>query len=294
MEISHHGLTRDDVIFGYRYLLNREPESEQAIRDQMTFHPNLASFRAGLLNCAEFQNGMGAELPPSYVATVNRGYWASSSKIDYRVSVELENRLTERTRRQWVKLGEQEPYWSVLTHSHFRMEHLDDKSIAEFRETGRQSADLIDLMVSKGGVAATSGACVELGCGVGRITRHLANRFEKVIAVDISPGNLALCRRYLDEERVDNVQTLLITEAEDLAALPPFDFLYSVIVLQHNTPPIQYKMLDLLFSRISPGGVCLFQAVADMPGYEFDAESYLITEEPVMEVTACQWPVSCR
>src|ERR671936_920920 len=39
------------------------------------------------------------------------------------------------------------------------------------------------------------GACVEVGCGPGRMTRHLAERFDRVVAVDVSPGMLALAGR---------------------------------------------------------------------------------------------------
>src|SRR5215216_2564240 len=45
------------------------------------------------------------------------------------------------------------------------------------------------------------GRCVEVGCGPGRMTGALAQRFERVIAVDVSPEMIARARRNVPDER---------------------------------------------------------------------------------------------
>ena len=47
------------------------------------------------------------------------------------------------------------------------------------------------------------GVCVEVGCGPGRMTRLLAGRFDRVIAVDVSPEMLERARRAVPDENVD-------------------------------------------------------------------------------------------
>src|SRR6187551_2294381 len=46
------------------------------------------------------------------------------------------------------------------------------------------------------------GTCVEVGCGPGRMTAGLARRFDRVVAVDVSPEMLAQARRNVRDEHV--------------------------------------------------------------------------------------------
>jgi SAM-dependent methyltransferase len=277
------GLTRGQVRMAYRLILGRHPESEEVVDDHLDRYPNLMALRTAFLRSDEFSRSV-RRLPSSMIPEVAKGYYAAAERIDYRVSPEVAEQLAQRIRTQWTKLGEADPYWSVLTDDKYRSRAIDDAAIDEFRASGEQNARLIDLTAARTGLTPPTGTCLELGCGVGRITRFLAQRFERVIAVDISPGNLALCERYLADEGVTNVETRLVRGLDDFADLPEHDFLYSMIVLQHNSPPVQYRILEALLPRLRAGGQCLFQTVADLPGYTFDVDAYLASEPPEMEV----------
>ena len=50
------------------------------------------------------------------------------------------------------------------------------------------------------------GTAVELGCGVGRVTRHLATRFAVTIGYDISRPHLERAQRYFEAENVRNAE----------------------------------------------------------------------------------------
>jgi SAM-dependent methyltransferase len=59
------------------------------------------------------------------------------------------------------------------------------------------------------------GTCLEIGCGPGRMTRYLAERFDRVIAVDVSPAMLEQARagagqnvelRLVSGDRLDSVE----------------------------------------------------------------------------------------
>jgi hypothetical protein len=43
-----------------------------------------------------------------------------------------------------------------------------------------------------------------------------------------------------------------------LAQIGGFDFFYSVIVLQHNPPPVIVHMLKTVFAQLNPGGIGYF------------------------------------
>ncbi|WP_179187105.1 methyltransferase domain-containing protein [Sphingomonas sp. TZW2008] len=264
-------------------LLGREPESVEVIDAHRSQHATLSSLADAFIASDEFRQRLGGQRQPAPIG-VERGYWAQPTMVEHQVAPEVLDRLAERIRAQWTALGEQDPYWSVLTADKFRSARIDAAALEEFKISGVQAASLIDLTIGRSTRDAPRGVCLELGCGVGRVTRHLSRRFDRVIAVDISPGNLALCRRYMEEESIDNVETVLVRDLADFDALPAFDFFYSVIVLQHNSPPVQRHILQVLLSKLRVGGQYLFQAIADQPGYVFTIDRYLATPSPEMEV----------
>jgi SAM-dependent methyltransferase len=277
------GLTRAEVRLAYQLLLGREPESSAVVDEHVANHRDLVALSKNFMASEEFQRNSGAARGRSPI-DVERGFWAAPTKVDHRVAPDVLDRLATRIREQWTALGEQDPYWSVLTDERFRSARIDAAALEEFHASGATAASLIDLTVGRGERPTPSGVCLELGCGVGRVTRHLARRFDQVIAVDISPGNLALCRRYMEDEGVTNVETILVQDVRDFAALPAFDFFYSVIVLQHNSPPVQRFILEAILPKLRASGQYLFQTVADQPGYSFNVDGYLASQPPEMEV----------
>jgi SAM-dependent methyltransferase len=123
--------------------------------------------------------------------------------------------------------------------------------------------------------------CLELGCGVGRVTGFLAKRFDHVIAFDISQGNLDLAREHLSESGIRNVDLVLLRDLADIEQNKNFDFFYSVIVLQHNPPPVIAKLLRIIMAKLNSGGGFLFQIPTHLKGYEFIVEKYLLSHDPV-------------
>jgi len=53
------------------------------------------------------------------------------------------------------------------------------------------------------GADPRDGTCVEVGCGPGRMTAALAERFDRVIAVDVSPAMVEQARRNVPDPRVE-------------------------------------------------------------------------------------------
>lgn len=75
-------------------------------------------------------------------------------------------------------------------------------------------------------------AVLEIGCGAGRVTRALAQRFGRIIGVDISPEMIAQARIALASYR--NVQFIANsgTDLNDIRS-DSVDFAFSTIVFQH-------------------------------------------------------------
>ena len=272
-------VTEDSVRLAYRLLLEREPESEDLVRTIAARVGTIADLRTVFTGSREYMQKTGL-----FQQQLEDAYWKDRGPVDVDVTTATFAHLIERTRQQWGKLGNVDPYWSVLTNDEYRIGNMTTDSLKRFYETGLQSAKLLDIFSRRAGVTIPRGTCLELGCGVGRITRHLADRFDRVIAVDISGGNLQICRDYLAREGVTNVETRLIASPHDLDTIGPIDCFYSIIVLQHNPPPIQKTLLQSILSQLASGGVFLFQTPDTIPNYTFKEKDVVRLAEHVMDM----------
>jgi SAM-dependent methyltransferase len=122
--------------------------------------------------------------------------------------------------------------------------------------------------------APVGGTAVEIGCGDGRMTLALADRYDRVWALDAAPTVLAACRRNLDGR--PNVEFLL-GGAGELAALPAgsADLVLSATVLQHVSDRAEAARLLAEAGRlVRPGGVAALQLRA--PGLRSRARDALV------------------
>lgn len=176
----------------------------------------------------------------------------------------------------WTGLGETDPYWSVLTHERFRSENLSDRAIIEdFYQSGQEDVRYLKAFVARSGVSLDSYTNIaEYGCGVGRVTRFLAKEFAHVRAFDISRPHLAAAKLRLDAEKINNVDYVLVQSKDDLGKLEGIDLFFSLIVLQHNPPPIGLDILAKAFSALRPKGLAFFQVPTYAEGYEFKLETF--------------------
>lgn len=69
-------------------------------------------------------------------------------------------------------------------------------------DPARGAAEL-DSLFARLGVDPRGGTCVEVGCGPGRMTGALAERFDRVVAVDVSPAMIERARAEVSAENVD-------------------------------------------------------------------------------------------
>lgn len=284
------GLTATDVTIAYRLLFNREPESETVIAGHIAAFPDIKAFRLALMKSAEYREKVEALLGKQ---PVTKPLDWPAIRVDTNVSATALAEMVRLVEGNWDALGRSEPHWSVLTKDEFKADSIQASKESFFR-TGRIAADETFAMLRRNGVDLSSlDTCLELGCGVGRVTVSLAERFRHVVGVDISRPHLDLAEQAAREMGRDNITFVHAGTLEALRGVAGFDFFYSVIVLQHNPPPVICAILDIILGKLKPGGIAFFQLPTYCRDYSFIAEAYLrrATIRGAMEVHVVPQPV---
>jgi SAM-dependent methyltransferase len=150
----------------------------------------------------------------------------------------------------WDELARREPYYAVLTEPRFLSDAMDEEQRRAFFATGE--ADVERLL----GIAGlTPRTALDFGCGVGRLTRALAKRVERVTGCDVSPRMLELARRNVPHAS-------FVTALDDST----FDFICSLIVFQHIPVAEGLRLFAGLLRRLAPGGVAIIHFSLRRPG----------------------------
>lgn len=196
-------------------------------------------------------------------------------RIDTAVEAQTLRGLLAHVEQCWRRLGEYEPHWSVLTDPLYKADMISE-TIEHFYASGSGDVREFVQAVSRSELRFPSGGtCLELGCGVGRATPWLAQHFRHVIATDVSLSHLNVARQAMVESSCNNVELRLVNTIEAIESLPRFNCFFSIIVLQHNPPPVIHWLLSEMLAKLKLGGVAFFQLPTFLPNYQFDAHAYM-------------------
>lgn len=158
--------------------------------------------------------------------------------------------------RAWTRLGAEDPFWAVLTHKDKRGGRWDP---GEFFATGEDAIAALLARVEELAPGFGGGRALDFGCGLGRLTRPLASRFDRVEGVDIAATMLDRARElHADEPRC--VFRHLAAPGLTVFADASFDFALSLLVLQHMPRALALEALAALLRVLRPGGVLVVQA----------------------------------
>jgi SAM-dependent methyltransferase len=264
-------ISEHDVRIAYELLLGRPAENDKVVRDHVKTCRNMAALRKIFLQSHEFRASTGAILgvrpldwPPQVV------------EVD--APPEAIKRLFKHVEANWSELGRLEPHWSVLTDERFKAASLfESENITTFYRSGHHAVAIFEIMAKRAGIdLSTYQRAFELGCGVGRVTAVLAEKFASVCAADISAPHLKVASEQLRGRKGDGrVEWLHLKSPRDLLAVEPFDVFYSIIVLQHNPPPLIKLMLKSILSKLRSGGIAYFQVPTYALNYKFSTDDYL-------------------
>jgi SAM-dependent methyltransferase len=104
------------------------------------------------------------------------------------------------------------------------------------------------------------GRVLEVGCGHGALTRHVARRARSVLALDLSPAMIDLARR---RSAHPNVEYQVADVASTSLPGAAFDVVLSVATLHHL--PLA-PTVRRLAEAVRPGGLLLVQDLVSRPG----------------------------
>jgi SAM-dependent methyltransferase len=279
MNIRTSALSEHDVRSAYRLLLGREPEDGTVIAGHMRHADWVALVRA-FIESDEFQQRNLGSLQ------VGRFLGDKNCEIEIDATPEQLYAMLLRIRTAWQSFGETEPHWSVITHEPYLSKNIE-KNLDALYASGVAEVDQALAFLSRNHIDLSNARrALDYGCGVGRLTVALARRFPAVLGIDVSEKHIDLARRYAADHQVKNVDFMRITDLEQLNSVTHVDFILSIIVLQHNPPPIIAVVLRKLLNALNPGGCALFQVPTYCRGYRFSCADYLSGPSPQMEMNA--------
>ncbi|HEV8429632.1 MAG TPA: methyltransferase domain-containing protein [Pyrinomonadaceae bacterium] len=265
------GLGRDAVLWAYRLFLDREAENKEVVDEHLRKCSTTQELRANFIYSTEFR-----EKNPAFHVPVLLGDEPGMLIEDTCTQHDLE-KLFDHVQRTWQELGKTEPHWSVVVSEEYRQATIESNKDAFYRTGEQHVAQLFGSLERNQVQHCGFKTCLDYGCGVGRITRHLAKRFEQVFAYDISLSHLRCADDHLTEESVSNVVLNRIKRVRDIESLPKVDLAYSMLVLQHNPPPVMAFIIKGLIRSLNPGGIAFFQAPTYRLGYTFSVADYFAT-----------------
>jgi SAM-dependent methyltransferase len=183
--------------------------------------------------------------------------------------------MIEHVQNAWENYGRTEPHWSVLTNDKFKADVIGANRDA-FYASGQGAIRNLRATAARCGIdLGRYTSCLELGCGVGRLTIWLAQQFGTVIAADISAPHLELAREAAAHFSRSNVSFVRLSSMSSLKEVEPFDVFFSLITLQHNPPPIIAAMLSEILNKLNGGGIAYFQIPTYKRGYRFKINEYI-------------------
>ena len=158
--------------------------------------------------------------------------------------------------RNWDGLAQADPLWAICTDPAKRNSQWTRE---DFFATGRKEIEAVLAYAARIGIYIDKTApALDFGCGVGRLTRALAQSFPECIGLDISPAMITLAR---DLNRdLPNCRFQLNDDIQ-LKSLPAnyFGFIYSSLVLQHIASPYSHEYIAEFIRVLRTGGVLIFQ-----------------------------------
>jgi len=155
---------------------------------------------------------------------------------------------------EWQAWGEKDPLFGVIPLTGRESDGANPWTDADFYETGR--SDWQELAERWRRYGLLSESCLEIGCGAGRLTCHIARDFQTVHGMDVAEGMIAYARSRMGsnvELHVGDGTTLPVPDRSTTAV-------FSMIVFLHFDHAKQAENYFREMARVlKPGGTIMIQ-----------------------------------
>ena len=189
----------------------------------------------------------------------------------------------------WEAFGRSDPLFGVLSDPTRQGGNWDPE---EFFESGRAHVRKLLNILDGLQVTFARGACLDFGCGVGRLTIPLSASFERTVGVDVAGSMIAAGRAHV---RPGDRCEFIVNRDPDLRqfADSSFDFVHSCLVLQHVPPDVTLSYIAEFFRVAAPGGLIVFQLpAATISEAEISAAHGLPASGYAAGISILEWPRS--
>lgn len=163
--------------------------------------------------------------------------------------------------RNWEGLAQSDPLWAICTDP---LKRDRQWTLEEFFATGRKEVEIVLHYLGQMGVCVDrTSPVLDFGCGVGRLTRALAEYFPECCGVDISPTMITLAHQL---NGAFPQCRFLLNDDVRMKSFPDnsFGFIYTSIVLQHIAEPYGRSYIAELVRVLKPGGALVFQVPEEL------------------------------
>jgi ubiquinone/menaquinone biosynthesis C-methylase UbiE len=161
----------------------------------------------------------------------------------------------DEVRRDWTRLGEEDPLWAV----HVATDKRDGRwDVDDFLELGVRDVAIAREWLQRLELPTTWQRVLDFGCGAGRLSQALAQHADEVVGVDVAEPMLATARKL---DRTGGKCRFVHNERPDLRLFGDgeFDMAYSELVLQHLPIAVIDGYLAEFMRVLRPGGVAVLQ-----------------------------------
>jgi len=157
--------------------------------------------------------------------------------------------------RYWDRQAHADPMWAILTDPAKAGGRWDAD---EFFATGVREVGALMEQAAAWRKPIARRSALDFGCGIGRLSQALADHFDRVYGVDISPKMIELAQQH---NRKGARVEYLCSAAGDLShfADGSIDMILSWITLQHMRPRYARRYIQEFLRVLAPGGLLVFQ-----------------------------------
>lgn len=156
--------------------------------------------------------------------------------------------------KEWQAWGEKDPLFGVIPQPGRERDGKTPWTDADFYETGRSDWETFLARWNRYGLERDT--CVEIGCGAGRLTRHIATDFRSVRGIDVADGMINYARQHMPSNVTLHVTDGLSLPVPDCSVTAVF----SVIVFLHfdSVEPAAVYFSEMA-RVLRPGGSIMIQ-----------------------------------